>query len=366
MNVLSQDMARQFLNSSSPSDKYKFFLQGTQLAVLNTDYRLLAQSIEETDEKLQMLSETEAANKAKYEEARRKKDLADKHQEMRLRKNHYRRMYTWSQVRDQEKVLESVVERIATCDENIEEKTQQADDASRKYDDANDKLEEAQRVVQEQQESANPLREEKEKIETDLNTNKTEMQTIQAQHRDIKGNLTHNGKLIDNLKGQIVLEQQRQADAVGGEHARRLEEVQEAKIKAEDAQRAYMEASSSFGPLERAKADSSKRVESFKGVVRAKSEEVNQQKARIEKIRQTQGKWMSAFPSQLPHLLDAISRNKHQFRDQPVGPIGRHIKLLKPKWSSILERSFGGSLFGFAVTNKRDESILRELMRKTN
>lgn len=33
MNVLTQDMARQFLNNSIPLDKYKFFMKGTQLNI---------------------------------------------------------------------------------------------------------------------------------------------------------------------------------------------------------------------------------------------------------------------------------------------------------------------------------------------
>ena len=52
MNVLTQDMARQFLNDSSPSDKYKFFMKGTQLEHLDGDYLQIEQSIDKIDQDL--------------------------------------------------------------------------------------------------------------------------------------------------------------------------------------------------------------------------------------------------------------------------------------------------------------------------
>jgi chromosome segregation ATPase len=46
--------------------------------------------------------------------------------------------------------------------------------------------------------------------------------------------------------------------------------------------------------------------------------------------------------------------------------MGRHVKLLKPEWSSILETSFGASLNAFVVKSQSDQSILSELMRRMN
>ena len=52
MNVLTQDMARQFLSNSSPSDKYKFFIRGTQLEVLDADYKLMEEHLDSINAKL--------------------------------------------------------------------------------------------------------------------------------------------------------------------------------------------------------------------------------------------------------------------------------------------------------------------------
>ena len=67
----------------------------------------------------------------------------------------------------------------------------------------------------------------------------------------------------------------------------------------------------------------------------------------------------------MPRLLKAIEQDR-DFRQRPIGPIGKHLRLTKPKWSSILEKSFGGMLTAFVVTSKEDQGRLSALMRQIN
>lgn len=87
----------------------------------------------------------------------------------------------------------------------------------------------------------------------------------------------------------------------------------------------------------------------------------------IKELEQGQRNWVEAYPSpaNLQKLLKLIEQDR-RFRGRPIGPMGRHVKLLKPEWSSILEKSFGASLNAFVVTSKADQSVLSDLMRKTN
>ena len=48
LSVLTQDMARSFLASSTPSSRYEFFLKGTGLSQLQLDYQNLEKMIDET------------------------------------------------------------------------------------------------------------------------------------------------------------------------------------------------------------------------------------------------------------------------------------------------------------------------------
>lgn len=46
LNILTQDSARQFLSASNARDKYKFFMEGTQLQQLIDAYNVLTDKIE--------------------------------------------------------------------------------------------------------------------------------------------------------------------------------------------------------------------------------------------------------------------------------------------------------------------------------
>lgn len=104
MNVLSQDMARQFLSSSSPSEKYKFFVKGVQLEQLDQDYRLLEESIDQTEAKLSIHLDQLKDLEVNRNNTRAKLALSDKNETMRARVRNLRAQMAWVQVEEQEKV----------------------------------------------------------------------------------------------------------------------------------------------------------------------------------------------------------------------------------------------------------------------
>ena len=75
------------------------------------------------------------------------------------------------------------------------------------------------------------------------------------------------------------------------------------------------------------------------------------------------GQQQQAYPPNMSRLLNAI-RQDDGFQQRPVGPVANHVRLLKPLWSSILEKSFGGALDSFIVTSKDDQLRLSGLMQK--
>ncbi len=107
MNVLTQDMARQFLNNSTPIDKYRFFFKGTQLEALDADYLLIEQSINQIT-----LDLGNASGDVKdYEEAATKAKallvLAEQQDTLREKIKGFGDQMAWAQVEEQEaKVLD--------------------------------------------------------------------------------------------------------------------------------------------------------------------------------------------------------------------------------------------------------------------
>jgi ATP-dependent RNA helicase DDX6/DHH1 len=104
MNVLSQDSARQFLSSSSPAEKYKFFVKGVQLEQLDRDYRLIEESVDQIEEKLRSKAEDIRVLENRRNAAKRKLEISDQQASLRDRRKNIREQMAWAQVEDQEKV----------------------------------------------------------------------------------------------------------------------------------------------------------------------------------------------------------------------------------------------------------------------
>lgn len=104
MNVLSQDMARQFLSTSSPAEKYKFFVKGVQLEQLDQDYRLIEEYVDQTLEKLKTKQQDIKILGNRKDAAKQRLEISDRHESLRNKIRNIRNQMAWAQVEEQEKV----------------------------------------------------------------------------------------------------------------------------------------------------------------------------------------------------------------------------------------------------------------------
>lgn len=104
MNILTQDAARQFINSSSEKEKYKFFIKGVQLEQLHQDYKLLIDSITNTEATLETKRSHLLLLKKQWEEAKKKYDQCKSHEQIQQKMTQLMHQMAWVQVEDQEKV----------------------------------------------------------------------------------------------------------------------------------------------------------------------------------------------------------------------------------------------------------------------
>ena len=104
MNVLSQDMARQFLSTSSPAEKYKFFVKGVQLEQLDQDYRLIEESVDQILEKLKSRQQDIKILENRKDAAKQRLEISDRHESLRSKIRNIRNQMAWAQVEEQEKV----------------------------------------------------------------------------------------------------------------------------------------------------------------------------------------------------------------------------------------------------------------------
>lgn len=164
MNVLTQDMARQFLNNSSPLEKYKFFMKGTQLEHLDGDYIQIEHNIEVIDQDLyQKLRDVDSLEE-KMNKAKSLLMLSEKHDSLRGKIKGYGYQMAWAQVEEQERVVADFDKRLQKEDELIENAEKKASEAGSNFDVINQAFEQANASVLDLKRNLIPIQEEKELV----------------------------------------------------------------------------------------------------------------------------------------------------------------------------------------------------------
>lgn len=160
-------------------------------------------------------------------------------------------------------------------------------------------------------------------------------------------------------------EHRRLAQASNGGYAQKQEECQQAANDAAAAGDEFRRHNERESELQASVREAEQEESAARNVCEAKKHDVSQAENRLQALRREDGQRQSGFHEKMPTLLKAIE-NERSFTERPVGPIGHHVTLLKPKWSSILETSFGATLSSFIVASKRDMNILSGIMRRVN
>ncbi|CAI6338829.1 unnamed protein product [Periconia digitata] len=367
MNVLTQDMARQFLNDSNARDKYRFFLKGTQLEALDNDYRQIAAELEEQEAKAQEYKGHVEIYQKRYEEAVAKARNAENIKRMKKKEQGLAYQAAWAQVQAEEgelKTMDSEIERIGSLIENRKSK---ADTESANYARCNEALEDAKEEIQrcdaEMQPTQDDIKEKKEK----WGEVKARVFRLKGDERKIISGISASTKTVALSQSRIDEQKELQAQADNGIHAQKLQEYEEAKAMYEQRKSEWEIHGEGVHDLaqELAQAKSNKAETDTKTSKKRGEEKASDTK--IRELKQVNRSWIDSYrdPKTLAYVLREIEAET-RFKTRPVGPIGRHVELLKPQWGSILEKSFGPALEAFVVTNKADQSLLSAIMKRAN
>ena len=264
---------------------------------------------------------------------------------------------------EQERYLATLDTQLGTVEQEIQTRTEKANEVAAQLEEADRKIEELDGLVEKLKEELKPEAEEKEGIMTRFNNNKSELLETQTEQRKINSELKMADDKIRNVRNAIEREREKLANANDGQHAQKMRDIQDAKDEAKAIQERLERHRTGIHALDQARERAEAHKRSVGPEKLTKEDEVNNCKANIGELEKGSGQWMRGFHSSLPQLLRRINEET-RFREKPVGPLGRHVQLLQPKWSPILEQSFGASLNSFAVTSKSDQSILSNLMRE--
>ncbi|RYP92582.1 hypothetical protein DL770_001340 [Monosporascus sp. CRB-9-2] len=361
LNVLSQDNARQFLNTASPTTKYKYFVQGTQLEQLSNDYQLLQEYLEANETKLIEYQETIDILKERCEKAVKLRDAVTKNAEMRQKQAVYRNQLIWAQVAEQE-------DRLKEKQNAIDLAQQEIDRTQLLIEEKTEELKKVDQVVQEAKQELERIREEEGEVkaaETEahdkFNDARKLLTDTHTQERDLHSNLQSASERVKEYQGKIREEEQRLEEINGGALTEKQKELQEAKQAEKDVQTAIDAHSADTSRLDNELASAENEERSAAGRLEQKKREVSAAEIRLRDLSQNRIDPLAGFDPKIPHLLKSIE-NDTGFSQKPIGPIGTLIQLTKPKWGGVIERYLGGNLSAFIAMSRSDQKRLQSHM----
>lgn len=365
LNVLSQDNARQFLNSSTKQQKYKFFIEGVQLQQLDNDYRLIAENLELIEAKFPDQEVRVKLAEEELKQARRYKDAIDGNRKLRAKQQQLRSQMCWLQVVQEEAKLTKLDEEIAELAKNIAEadrltnekgvELERVEDQIRDYkerlEDAIQRKNDFEERVNERKQKAQAIKDELSQIQTDERAAHQNLRSATTTVKDFDKKVAAEERRLEEATGEAILSKNRELEGAN----KRAKEVETKISKAKEDERDLLNKVDEAIKLRDAKAAECSR----------KRDEITVAEQQLRSSERDQGSIYAGYEPRVPELLALIERET-RFQNKPVGPLGAHIQLLKPEWSSILEKTFGTTLNGFIVQSMAEQKLLQSLMNKLN
>jgi chromosome segregation ATPase len=361
MNVLTQDMARQFLNSSSGGDKYKFFQKGTQLEQLDADYRQTTNFVEEIQVSQLDVAEEVAEKRAAYEAAQKNSQSISAQQKTLRQIKQVEAQICWAQVEEEERKLEKLHESLRQIDVDIERHQASFEDASEKYSGARQTVERLEAKKSEISAELLPLNDQIADLKEKFDANRGEMVDLQVEERHIHSEISVTKEQVKRFKKDIDEENQRLQTQSGGRSVEIATEIEALDSKTQEAKHNQHQQREEKKRVLREAESLKESKQSCRDAVELQDQRIRTRQHRIEELEQGSGG--NNMSLELRQVLADINKES-RFREKPVGPMWKHVSLTEQRWSSILETSFGGVLDGFCVTSKHDQDLLTQILKK--
>ncbi|KAI0700048.1 P-loop containing nucleoside triphosphate hydrolase protein [Cerioporus squamosus] len=361
MNILTQDSARQFLSASSPSDKYKFFLKGTQLSQLSEEYQTCMENISQTSKILKRKAEVIPDLQEQYNEAQQRYEEAEKAREQRHKADELKKELAWAHVAAKQEELESKLKEVASIQRKIERNEAEVQAAEARRVACNQKV----MALEEEIDAlgdVDTLNQRLEEIKKKTSANKQKMSQLRSEEKAINESLGGVNGTIAGLEKQIHDEQERIES-----HSREKREKANAKLQEANTQLAEKEAKLKSVGEERQHAQGE--AESAGGEIRRLEAERNNLKERvmeceqqIQRCSEMERSKFAQFGSNMDRVMHEI-RNRQWYGQPPVGPFGMYVKIKDPeRWGNLLRIVIGNNMSSFAITDARDRPALSKIL----
>lgn len=362
--VLNQDTSRNFLSSNDPKKKFVLFMKATKLETLEIEYKKI-QSNKEDSIKI-MNDKTENFRKLQ-EEIKRLKIKMDNHKSilsLKDRKLLLQRELVWSKVRDVEdelteknRNLDNLEKKLNNFKINSEKRIENLNQFKKEYKLLEQQLFEVKEQIEVQKRPQLDIR-------TQINELKTNVTTKKREKQQILTSIQNKTSDIDTLKHEIATSKENMSKV----EQQKVERIQslanlQKKLKGLDdhLETAKNDLFQLRGDLSHRETEES----NLKQEIVQIDQKINNERNNLNAVNAESGNELLLYGRDMPRIKQMISQYRKQFQHEPRGPLGSYIKIKDKKWTVAVEGYIGpGLLRAFAVDNKKDNQLLRDIFNK--
>ncbi|KAN0139913.1 P-loop containing nucleoside triphosphate hydrolase protein [Lactarius tabidus] len=361
MNVLTQDAARQFLSSSHPSDKYKFFLRGTQLSQLSEEYETCLENISQTSKVLMRKKEAIPDLQAHYKEVLTRFEEASKAREQRHKADELKKELAWAHVASkQDEVTEKATE--------LHKLQQRIPKIQRSLDGADAKFEEATAAVQKYERehenlgNIDHLIERKKELNETMRGNRTKISKLKEDERSLSENLSNTKAAIQRLENRIEAEKARIAEYSRSKQDELNQRLQDAILGVQAAETNLKQSAVLVREKEEEANSLRRQGDGVESEVQTARNSVVGLQEQIQRCTEQQNNSLAPYGRDIKNVLERI-KGMRWHGQMPLGPLGVYVKAKDRVWANLLRNVLGGHMASFVVTDGRDLPVLKKLLR---
>ncbi|KAJ3163667.1 Structural maintenance of chromosomes protein 6 [Geranomyces michiganensis] len=369
MTILTQDAARSFLANSTPQEKYKFFMTGTGLRQLSSDYSIVGAAIstmyQVLEHKAQIIKDLKTECKkldATVKDLEQTKDLG-------AAINELNNQWAWATVVEKEEEVaekEDLLQKYMSKSEAAQQNEEREAAALVELDAEMDRI---KQQISIHKDDNNPIVARREELRTEILAIRGKLKDFNSEKEDMRKEMELHRKNVRELEARIAAETRKLATDSRTTRKQQLTEISEREqqlLAIEGKLRELQKERDANGRLveeaQNEQADA-KRTLSNMNAERASCEE------KIRNLRASNTDNLQSYGAGMRKTLDMIEdfEQKGRWRGpKPVGPIGLHVRLLEQHFARTIETVLGGALNSFVVETQEDLLLLqREIFNRT-
>uniref|UniRef100_A0A060T0P4 ARAD1C09900p n=1 Tax=Blastobotrys adeninivorans TaxID=409370 RepID=A0A060T0P4_BLAAD len=359
--ILTQDLAREFLTSTTPERKAAFLNQAMFVDKILSANSRTEQSLEQLVNQVKAKKQDIENLKVDYMKRRNEFDQAEEVRNAGLKRAEIQAKQTWLKVHEHERNIEELESRIAEIERKIQS-LRNADEAPQRIQQIEGQITDLDKRIGEYAESKNNITRQSEEVKRKDREIRNVISSIGVDYQQISQQVDTEQARLDDLKSQMDKILSEDAEDQKAETNRKLTAIKE-KLEAASRKKVQLEREL-FELRSNSPDDLRSSFLSAKEKFDEASSMVQQLEREISSLKASENQRLSAYGRNFIPFFREFEQNISQFDKRPIGPCAFHTSLTDTAWSSVLESFFGVQKSTFLVFTPGDRERLRRLADK--